>query len=73
MGFKNHDSCLDKVAADEPIFVLRGQDLSTPAIIREWVRRNPQIGQDKRIQAETDAHDIEVWQVQNPVRVKRAD
>lgn len=73
MGFKNHDSCLDKVADDEPIFVLRGQDLSTPGTIHDWLRRNPSLGHAKRLEAETKAHDIQVWQAQNPDRVKRAD
>jgi hypothetical protein len=36
MGYKHTDACLDKVADDEPIFVLRGQDKLAPALVRLW-------------------------------------
>lgn len=36
MGFKNNDLCLDKVADDEPIFVLRAQDLTADRYVDEW-------------------------------------
>lgn len=36
MGYKADDSCLAKVADDEPIFVLRGQDLLAPELVRRW-------------------------------------
>lgn len=31
-------SCLSKAAEDEPIFVLRAQDLTAPDTIRYWMR-----------------------------------
>lgn len=37
MGYKHNDACLAKVAEDEPIFVLRAQDLSAPLVIKMWV------------------------------------
>lgn len=32
----NPQSCLNKAAPDEPVFVLRANDPSAPAIVREW-------------------------------------
>lgn len=31
--------CWDKAAEDEPLFVLRGQDMLAPALVREWARQ----------------------------------
>lgn len=39
MATKHTDMCLVKAADDEPIFVLRAQDLLAPRIVREWVAR----------------------------------
>lgn len=36
MGYKDDDKCLAKVQPGEPIFVLRGQDLLAPLLVREW-------------------------------------
>lgn len=33
---ENPNSCLNKAADDEPIFVLRAQDLIAPGRVREW-------------------------------------
>lgn len=30
----------DKAAPDEPLFVLRAQDLSSPQVVLEWIRLN---------------------------------
>lgn len=38
MATKYHDLCLDKVADDEPIFVLRAQDITAPDVVRFWIR-----------------------------------
>ena len=32
------DSCYQKAAEDEPIFVLRAQDLLAPACVRTWAQ-----------------------------------
>lgn len=37
MGYKNNDSCLAKVADDEPIFVLRAQDNLMPVVLATWI------------------------------------
>jgi hypothetical protein len=36
MGYKGNDPCLEKVGPDEPIFVLRAQDLLAPQRVRYW-------------------------------------
>ena len=43
MGLKREElsnpfGCLGKAADDEPIFVLRGQDLLAPTLVRQWAR-----------------------------------
>ena len=35
-GFKNNDACLNKVADDEPIFVLRAKDALAPVVVEWW-------------------------------------
>jgi len=34
------NSCFNKAGKDEQIFVLRGKDVSSPAIILEWIKLN---------------------------------
>ena len=36
MGFKATDECLKKIADDEPLFVLRAQDVTAPVLVRFW-------------------------------------
>jgi hypothetical protein len=56
------DSCLLKVKPEEPIFVLRAQDSSAPALVREWARRNrPTISDDKYNEALQCAVAMEHW------------
>jgi hypothetical protein len=38
--FKQHNETLEKVRPDEPIFVLRAQDITAPDIIFYWVQKN---------------------------------
>jgi len=44
MGIKGTDSCLAKVKHDEPIFVLRAQDLTAPGIVRAWANMARKVG-----------------------------
>lgn len=39
MATKHTDTCLIKAADDEPIFVLRAQDMLAPESVREWANR----------------------------------
>lgn len=62
MGFKNDDRCLNKVADNEPIFVLRAQDQSAPWLIRQWIDRNYETLDPEHIaEAEQCARDMESW------------
>lgn len=40
MGYKSTDPCLAKAAEDEMLFVLRGQDITSPYIVLEWMKLN---------------------------------
>lgn len=44
MGYKHTDSCLAKVADDEPIFVLRAQDTLAAELVRQWADKVEAIG-----------------------------
>lgn len=35
----NPNSCWNKAALDEPIFILRASDILSPALVREWARQ----------------------------------
>jgi len=57
----------DKVAEDEPVFILRAQDVLAPEIVREWVfrARINGVAQDKVDDARRIADAMEDWQVEN--------
>ena len=40
MAYKNTDEILKKIKDDEPIFILRGQDKSSPKQIMDWIKDN---------------------------------
>lgn len=40
------DSCWNKAAPDEWLFILLGRDLAAPATIRAWVRERLRIGKN---------------------------
>jgi hypothetical protein len=74
MGYKKDDRCLAKVDDDEPIFVLRAQDVSSTRAIRYWLEINRATLPEERI-AETEAcmRDFDDWQRSNENRVKLPD
>jgi hypothetical protein len=39
VGYKSFDACLDKVSEEEPIFVLRAQDILAAELVDLWVQR----------------------------------
>jgi len=49
MGFKNTDQTLLKVKENEAIFVLRGQDVTSPVIIMEWIKQNLPYCSDEKL------------------------
>lgn len=58
------NSCLNKAAEDEPVFVLRAQDLTAPEVIREWVARASAYGmisKEKSDDALAVAALMEMW------------
>ncbi len=61
MAYKHNDTCLQKAADDEPIFVLRAQDLSAPDVVDYWIARNPQISPEKRNEAVALACAMREW------------
>jgi hypothetical protein len=40
MGIKASDPVLAKLGDDEPIFILRAQDITSPLIVLDWIRQN---------------------------------
>ena len=37
---ENDNSCLNQAGENEFIFVLRGQDISSPLVVLEWIKLN---------------------------------
>ena len=64
--------CYDKAAPDEPLFVLRAADPCAAAAIRAWANEAKRAGHraSKVDGAMQDAIDFELWQNENPGRVK---
>jgi hypothetical protein len=58
---KNDDACLAKAADDEPIFVLRAQDMTAPGLVEMWISRNPQLPPAKRAEALDCAYRMRQW------------
>jgi len=56
---------LDKVAPDEPVFVLRARDIIAPEIVREWAYRAQCEGApiEKCDDARRIADAMEQWQI----------
>lgn len=53
--------CFLRAADNEPIFVLRAQDMTAPAVIRDWINRNPQLFLASRQDAERIAMQMLEW------------
>ncbi len=65
------DSCYEKAAPDEPIFVLRAQDMLAPEIVREWAYRAAVEGspREKVDEARRLADRMEDWQIAHKRKV----
>lgn len=65
------DTCYDKAAPDEPIFVLRAQDMIAPEIVREWAYRAKVAGtpEEKVEEARRLADKMEDWQIAHTRKV----
>ncbi|WP_234735301.1 hypothetical protein [Tellurirhabdus bombi] len=61
-GTKNNDSCIENAAENEPIFVLRAQDASSPKVILHWIAKNFETcPDDKLIDAFNHAIKMKNW------------
>jgi hypothetical protein len=59
-------SCLNKAAADEPVFVLRAKDPLAPDIIRLWAAEAQGVHEvEKCTEANQIADDMESWRKAN--------
>lgn len=65
------EGCLGKAKADEPIFILRSQDLLSPGLVREWAARAHAHGCSiSKVQEAYDlARRMEVWGANNPTKI----
>lgn len=59
----NPDSCLNKAADDEPLFVLRAHDRMAPMTVRQWAMRAKAFGspKEKIDEAHRIANRMEAW------------
>ncbi len=60
------NSCLNRAAPDEPLFVLLGRDPAAPSIIRAWVGERLRLGKngpgdEQVVEAESAAQAMEEW------------
>lgn len=67
MAFKNDKGLLDKIADDEPIFILRAQDVSASKIVLRWIAANSHLRIDgaKVKEALKCASDMQNWITKN--------
>lgn len=57
----------NKIDADEPVFLLRAQDLSAPSTLRYWAELNISKGGDSALSDKARAHAkaMERWQAEH--------
>ena len=67
--------CLDQSPVDEPIFILRAQDILAPRVVVRWAHLADQAGSPQaKVQAALElAKQMADWQANNPYRVKVPD
>lgn len=58
---KHNCPTLDRAKDDEPIFVVKGSDLTSAAVIQAWLSLNPGITEDKRERAITAMKAMNQW------------
>lgn len=51
MATKYNSPCIKKAGDDEPLFVLRSQDISSPLLILEWIKVNFETCTEEKLQA----------------------
>jgi hypothetical protein len=64
------DSCWDKAAPDEPLFVLRAQDATAPEVVEYWLYLNPHLQHTvKGYEARDLANQMRTWQNERMVKI----
>lgn len=61
MAYKSTCKTLAKVAPNEPIFVLRAQDVTAPETILFWLQNNTSISDEKWDEAISCARAMRCW------------
>ena len=60
---------------EEPVFLLRAQDITAPGAVRDWIRRARAAGAPEAKLAKSQEHldALVQWQLEHPDRVKVPD
>jgi hypothetical protein len=65
--------CLQKAAGDEPVFIVRGQDITMPATLEAWAtlaeEANGGRSNSKTIEARAFANEVREWQQKHGAKV----
>lgn len=76
MGLKATDECLKKAGEDEPLFVLRAQDILAPVLVRFWAtlveaqyKKEGKTMTPKVKEAQVLALQMEDWQKAHRVKI----
>jgi len=61
----------NKIPADEPVFLLRGQDALAPSLLLDWASRMRSLGGDPAMAdlVRAQAHRMIIWQNENGVKI----
>jgi len=67
----NPNSCINKAADDEPVFVLRSSDILAPEVVRRWARlaRSRDVTPAKVEEAFNLADQMDRWQDEHSAKV----
>lgn len=61
------------IPEDEPVFLLRGQDLIAPYVLMDWARRAEKLGMDPKMVQMARDHASAMWRWQNEQKRKLPD
>lgn len=64
MATKHTDTCLQKAGDNEPIFVLRAQDITAPGLVRMWAILARERAKDQRTGAVSKALDAKLQEAE---------
>lgn len=71
---KHTSRCLRKAYDDEPIFVLRAKDITSPSIIKQWVAQNIGTQPLEKLKIALElAIEMEQWRDENEVTFPERD